>query len=161
LAIRDITPMNGQPNSAAAELMQMAVRPFEDAVAMRLSVYTLEAFLARERERKTSALISIYPSHLITLTPGYFWYLSLQPVAVGKVHMIYGGGSSPEFMADAKASEYNETLKSLLAVVNVEDRTCTEAVYRGLCAGLSKPGHLSHRERPIYVFARYLASRTG
>ena len=113
------------------------------------------------KQRKTSALISIYPSHLITLTPGYFWYLSLQPVAVGKVHMIYGGGFSPEFMADPNAAEYNETLQNLLAEVNAEDRICTEAVYRGLCADLSKPGHLSHLERPIYDFARYLASRIG
>jgi phenylpropionate dioxygenase-like ring-hydroxylating dioxygenase large terminal subunit len=112
-------------------------------------------------QRKTSALISIYPSHLITLTPGYFWYLSLQPVAVGKVHMIYGGGFAPDFMGDPRADEYNETLQDLLREVNTEDRGCTEAVHRGLCAGLSRPGHLSHLERPIYDFARYLASRTG
>ena len=111
--------------------------------------------------RKTSALISIYPSHLITLTPGYFWYLSLQPRGVGQVHMIYGGGFSPDFMADPKIGEYNETLKDLLDRVNVEDRVCTEAVYRGLSAGLSRAGHLSHLERPIYDFAQYLASRTG
>jgi phenylpropionate dioxygenase-like ring-hydroxylating dioxygenase large terminal subunit len=113
------------------------------------------------RERKTSALISIYPSHLITLTPGYFWYLSLQPVSVDQVHMIYGGGFAPEFMADPNAGEFTETLKSLLVDVNIEDRGCTEAVYRGLSAGLSKPGHLSHLERPVYDFAQYLASRTG
>ena len=113
------------------------------------------------KQRKTSALITIYPSHLITLTPGYFWYLSLQPVAVGKVHMIYGGGFAPDFMGDPKADEYNETLQGLLTEVNAEDRGCTEAVYRGLSAGLSKAGHLSHLERPIYDFAQYLASRTG
>ena len=113
------------------------------------------------KQRKTSALITIYPSHLVTLTPGYFWYLSLQPVAVGKVHMTYGGGFAPDFMGDPKADEYNETLQGLLAEVNAEDRGCTEAVYRGLSAGLSKAGHLSHLERPIYDFAQYLASRTG
>ena len=42
--------MNDQSFSAAAELMQMAARPFEDAVAMPPSVYISEAFLARERE---------------------------------------------------------------------------------------------------------------
>ena len=29
--------------------------------------------------RKTTALLAIYPTHLVTLTPGYFWYLVLQP----------------------------------------------------------------------------------
>ena len=53
--------------------------------------------------RKTTGLLSIYPSHLITLTPGYFWYLSLHPHGVGQVHMIFGGGLAPEFMADPRA----------------------------------------------------------
>ena len=113
------------------------------------------------RERTTSALISIYPSHLITLTPGYFWYLSLQPLAAGKVHMVYAGGFAPEFMADPKVAEHDEALQDLLREVNLEDRKCTEAVYRGLSAGLARPGHLSHLERPIYDFARYIAARTA
>ncbi len=111
--------------------------------------------------RKTSALISIYPGHLITLTPGYFWYLSVQPAAVDRVQMIFGGGFAPDFMGDPKIGEYSEILKNLLDDVNVEDRGCTEAVYRGLSAELSRAGHLSHLERPIYDFAQYLASRTG
>jgi phenylpropionate dioxygenase-like ring-hydroxylating dioxygenase large terminal subunit len=113
------------------------------------------------KQRKTSALISIYPSHLVTLTPGYFWYLSLQPMGPGKVHMIFGGGFAPEFMADPRAAEYGAELRGLLREVNIEDRGCTEAVYRGVSAGLSQPGPLSHLERPVYDFARYLASRTG
>ncbi len=115
----------------------------------------------RGAQRKTSALVSIYPSHFITLTPGYFWYLSLQPQGVGKVHMIFGGGFAPEFMTDPRAAEYNDTLKRLLDEVNIEDRGCTEKVFRGVNAGLARAGHLCHLERPIYDFARYIASRTG
>ncbi len=113
------------------------------------------------RERTTSALISIYPSHLITLTPGYFWYLSLQPLAPGRVHMIYGGGFAPEWMKDPDIEAHDRALRDLLREVNIEDRKCTEAVYRGLCAGLARPGHLSHLERPIYDFARYIAAQTA
>ena len=111
--------------------------------------------------RRTTALLAIYPSHLITLTPGYFWYLSLHPKGTGQVHMTYGGGLSPEFMADPKAGEYVETLHALLAEVNLEDRGCTERVFRGLNAGVARPGHLSYLERPIYDFMQYLAERTG
>jgi choline monooxygenase len=75
--------------------------------------------------------------------------------------MIYGGGLAPDFIADPKVEEYNTSLQSLLHEVNIEDRGCTEAVYRGVSAGLSQPGPLSHLERPLYDFARYLASRTG
>jgi phenylpropionate dioxygenase-like ring-hydroxylating dioxygenase large terminal subunit len=113
------------------------------------------------RQRTTSAILSIYPSHLVTLTPGYFWYLSLQPLAPGKVHMIFGGGFAPEFIADPRAGEFDAMLRSLLEEVNIEDRGCTEAVYRGVNAEFARPGHLSHLERPIYDFARYIASRTG
>ena len=35
--------------------------------------------------RRTTFLLAIYPSLLITLTPGYFWYLSLHPHGVGQV----------------------------------------------------------------------------
>jgi hypothetical protein len=43
--------------------------------------------------------------------------------------------------------------------VNVEDKGCVERVWKGLCAGMSVPGTLSHLERPNYDFARYIAGR--
>ncbi|MBS9479002.1 aromatic ring-hydroxylating oxygenase subunit alpha [Ancylobacter radicis] len=111
------------------------------------------------RWRKTTALLALYPSHLITLTPGYFWYLSLHPKGTGQVAMVFGGGLSPEFMADPRAGEYVATLKNLLDEVNVEDRGCTEKVFRGMNAGVACAGHLSYLERPIYDFMHYIADR--
>ena len=111
--------------------------------------------------RKTTALIAIYPNHFITLTPGYFWYLTLHPRGVDQVHITYGGGLSPEFMADPKAQEYQTTLKNLLDEVNVEDRCCTERVYRGLSSPAARPGNISYLERPVYDFAQYIAERIG
>ncbi|HVE08490.1 MAG TPA: SRPBCC family protein [Paraburkholderia sp.] len=109
--------------------------------------------------RKTTALLAIYPTHLITLTPGYFWYLVLQPQGVGQVQIRFGGGLAPEFIEDPKGAEYMATLKHLLDEVNAEDRRGVEAVFRGVHAPLAKPGHLSHLERPNYDFARYIAQR--
>ncbi len=111
--------------------------------------------------RRTTFLLAIYPGLLITLTPGYFWYLCLHPHGVGKVHMIFGGGMSPEFVHDADSVKHFGQLKTLLDNVNVEDRGCTERVFKGLNAGAAKPGHLSHLERPNFDFAQYLAERTG
>ena len=113
------------------------------------------------RWRRTTALLAVYPSHLITLTPGYFWYLSLHPRGPDKVAMIFGGGWAPEFMADPKAAEYMATLKKLLDDVNVEDRGCTEQVFRGLSSRMARAGHLSYLERPNYDFMHYIADRTG
>ena len=109
--------------------------------------------------RYTTALIAIYPSHLITLTPGYFWYLSLQPLAVDKVQILYGGGLSPEFMNDPEGIKAIEQLKTLLDEVNAEDRIGVEAVFKGNHSQLGKPGHLCWLERPNYDFARYLSQR--
>jgi phenylpropionate dioxygenase-like ring-hydroxylating dioxygenase large terminal subunit len=111
--------------------------------------------------RRTTFLLAIYPSLLITLTPGYFWYLTLHPEGPGKVRIGFGGGMSPDFVHDADAQAHFAALKELLDEVNVEDRVCTEKVYRGLLSKLARPGHLSHLERPNYDFARYLASRVA
>ncbi|MBN8631512.1 MAG: Rieske 2Fe-2S domain-containing protein, partial [Rhodobacterales bacterium] len=110
-------------------------------------------------ERRITWLLAIYPSLLITLTPGYFWYLSLTPDGPGSVRVLYGGGMSAEWMADPEAERHLASVKALLDDVNVEDKGCVERVWRGLCAGMSSPGSLSHLERPNYDFARYIASR--
>ena len=109
--------------------------------------------------RRTTFLLAVYPSLMVTLTPGYFWYLSLHPRGPGQVHIRFGGGMSDDFADDPDAPENFAALKSLLDDVNAEDRGCTERVYRGLCAGLARPGPLSHLERPNYDFARYLIER--
>jgi phenylpropionate dioxygenase-like ring-hydroxylating dioxygenase large terminal subunit len=109
--------------------------------------------------RRTTFLLALYPSLLITLTPGYFWYLSLHPKGVGHVQVTFGGGMSNDYVNDADAPKHFEQLKTLLDKVNVEDKGCTEKVYRGLCSDLAAPGHLSHLERPNFDFARYLSQK--
>jgi hypothetical protein len=94
---------------------------------------------------------------MITLSPGYFWYLSLTPDGPGHVHVVFGGGLAPDFAADPASAVHFTRLKTLLDEVNIEDKGCVERVYRGLCASLSAPGPLSHLERPNYDFARYIA----
>jgi len=109
--------------------------------------------------RRMTYLLAIYPSLMVTLTPGYFWYISLHPVGVGKVRILFGGGMSPEFIKDKEAQKNFKKLKSLLDDVNAEDRGCTEKVYKGICSDMARPGPLSHLERPNFDFAQYLASR--
>ena len=75
------------------------------------------------------------------------------------MHITFGGGMSPDYVHDADAQAHFTQLKTLLDEVNVEDRGCTEKVFRGLSSGLATPGHLSHLERPNYDFAQYLNAR--
>jgi len=110
-------------------------------------------------QRRTTVLVTIYPALCITLTPGYFWYLSLRPDGPDRVEILYGGGLSPDYVNDPQSQAHFAQLKDLLDRVNDEDRGCTEAVYRGLSSGLAEPGHLSYLERPNYDFATYISSR--
>ncbi len=110
-------------------------------------------------QRRITWLLSIYPSLLITLTPGYFWYLCLTPDGPGHVNVLYGGGMSADWCADPQAESHLAAVKGLLDEVNIEDKGCTEKVYQGLCSALATPGPLSHLERPNFEFAQYLASR--
>jgi phenylpropionate dioxygenase-like ring-hydroxylating dioxygenase large terminal subunit len=110
-------------------------------------------------DRRRTWLIAIYPSLLITLTPGYFWYLSLLPTAPGEVEVLFGGGLSPEWMADPEAPAHMATLRGLLDAVNAEDKGCTERVWQGLTSRLGAPGPLSHLERPNWEFAQWILSR--
>lgn len=110
-------------------------------------------------QRRITWLLSIYPALLITLTPGYFWYLSLTPDGPGRVKVLFGGGLAADWAADPEAARHFAELKALLDDVNVEDKGCVERVYRGLCAEMSQPGALSHLERPNFEFAQYIASR--
>lgn len=112
-------------------------------------------------DRRKTWLLSIYPALLITLTPGYFWYLSLTPVSPGEVDVLFGMGMAADWMADPEAPGHLAKLKALLDEVNLEDKGCTERVYQGLLARLSQPGPLSHLERPNYEFAQYLSDRVG
>ena len=107
--------------------------------------------------RRTTALVTIYPSQMVTLTPGYFWYLVLQPRGVDKVHIVYGGGMAPEYIDDPKSAEYVAELKTLLDEVNAEDKVGVENVYRGLKSDLATGGQLCYLERPNYEFGQYLA----
>ncbi|MEM7268062.1 MAG: SRPBCC family protein [Pseudomonadota bacterium] len=109
--------------------------------------------------RRMTYLLAIYPSLLITLTPGYFWYLSLHPNGVDKVRIGFGGGMSRDYVDDPDAQAHFVQLKTLLDEVNVEDKGCTEKVYKGLSSGVAQPGHLSHLERPNYDFAQYINER--
>lgn len=107
--------------------------------------------------RRTTALITLYPGHMITLTPGYFWYLVLQPQGANQVKILYGGGMAPDFINDPRGAEHVAKAKEILDAVNEEDRIGTAMVHRGMKANLARSGHLSYLERPNHEFGQYLA----
>ena len=109
--------------------------------------------------RHTTWVLALYPSLMVTLTPGYFWYLAFAPEGTDNVNITFGGGMAPEFAEDESAqAEFSETLALTSAIVE-EDNVCVERVFRGLQASLADPGPLSHLEGGNFDFATWVVDR--
>ena len=110
------------------------------------------------KQRRTSVLPTIFPSHMISLAPDHFWYLSLQPLGNDKVKIRYGAALAPEVLA---ASEQPDTLISdvieFLDKVNEEDRGVVEGIFKGSKGSLSSAGPLCWLERENHEFTQYIA----
>ena len=61
---------------------------------LRIALAHPDNTVLKGERRRMTYLLAIYPSLMITLTPGYFWYLSLHPHGVGQVRIGFGGGMS-------------------------------------------------------------------
>jgi len=110
------------------------------------------------KQRRTSILPTVFPSHMYALAPDHFWYLSLQPLGTGEVAILYGAALAPEVLAASQDPEklISETC-SFLDQVNAEDRMVVEGIYRGAQAPLSIPGPLCWLEKENHEFTQYLA----
>lgn len=108
--------------------------------------------------RHTSVMPSVFPCHMYVLAPDHFWYLSLRPRGVGQVDIRFGLALAPEVMAalDDKDKFIEETL-DFFDIVNSEDRTVVEGIYRGAKGPLTEPGRLCWLEREVHDFMRYLS----
>ncbi len=112
------------------------------------------------KQRVTSILPTIFPSHMYMLAPDHLWYLSLQPKGPDKVRIRYGAALAPEVLAASDDPEklIAETTK-FLATVNEEDRVVVEGIQRGANAPLSSGGPLCWLERENHEFTQFLARK--
>jgi phenylpropionate dioxygenase-like ring-hydroxylating dioxygenase large terminal subunit len=112
------------------------------------------------KQRRTSVLPTIFPSHMISLAPDHLWYLSLQPLGHDKVSIRYGAALAPEVLA---ASEDPDNLINgviqFLDQVNEEDREVVEGIFKGSNGPLSNAGPLCWLERENHEFTQYIARR--
>ena len=109
--------------------------------------------------RRTTWVLALYPSLMITLSPGYFWYLCFGPDGPSRVDVAFGGGMAPEFAADELADRFFADTRKRTSAIVEEDRLCVERVYRGMQSSLATPGPLSHYEGGNFGFARWIAGR--
>lgn len=102
----------------------------------------------------------VFPNHLVTLMPDYLWYISVQPLGVGRFEAVWGLAVPPEVLADVAADEYDgwlESFRQYMDTANDEDRALVEALHRGSAAARLPAGTYHPLERNLWQFTRYLA----
>jgi phenylpropionate dioxygenase-like ring-hydroxylating dioxygenase large terminal subunit len=109
------------------------------------------------RQRFTSVMPTVFPTHMYVLAPDHLWYLSLRPKSIGEVHVRFGAALAPEVMAGLNDREgFVAELIGFFDRVNAEDRVVVEGLFEGTGAPLAAPGRLSWLEREIHDFMGYL-----
>ena len=111
-------------------------------------------------DRYKTYLIHVYPSHLMQLQPDMLWYLSLLPDGVNRVSVRWGVSMPAEILDSAgdRQAKIDEQM-DLIHQVNSEDKPIVEDVFRGTRSPDAAQGPLSHLERNVWDFCRYLARR--
>ena len=110
--------------------------------------------------RSSILLLGLFPSHTIQLQPDLMWYLSIMPRGVGQVRVRWRVSIPREILASvADREKHIADLKAFLTKVNSEDRPVIEGLFRATASTLASAGPMSHLERNIYEFDRYLARK--
>ena len=112
------------------------------------------------KQRRTSVLPTIFPSHMISLAPDHLWYLSLQPIGYNQVSIRYGAALAPEVLAASEDPDklINDVIE-FLDKVNEEDRGVVEGIFKGSKGSQSSAGPLCWLERENHEFTQYIARR--
>ena len=114
------------------------------------------------RERCTTVMPTVFPSHMYILAPDHLWYLSLRAQGVGQVMVRFGVALAPEVHASLdNVEKFTADLVGFFDKVNAEDRFVVEGLFQGTGAPLAKPGRISWLEREIHDFITYLGARLG
>lgn len=113
-----------------------------------------------EEYRSRILLLGLFPNHTIQLQPDLLWYLSIMPHGVGQVRIRWRVSIPSEILdSSPNREEYVAGIKALLIQVNSEDRPVVEGLFQATASTLAKAGPMSHLERNVYEFDRYIARK--
>jgi phenylpropionate dioxygenase-like ring-hydroxylating dioxygenase large terminal subunit len=114
-----------------------------------------------EEQRRTVYVGGVFPNHLFTVAYDQFIWLRAQPIDVDRSLVDWGIAGSFKIPRGTKPDADHPNLYYLKAMpaVNEEDKRVVEGVQRSARAGTVRPSRLHPDERPLLLFARFLASR--
>lgn len=112
--------------------------------------------------RKTVVLAAVFPGFVVQLQPDWMWFLRITPLGTDHVRIAWQVSVAPELLAALDDSDaYVADLMALIHLVNSEDQPIVEGVRRGVHRPQFARGPLSHLERNVYDFDRYVCRRLG
>jgi phenylpropionate dioxygenase-like ring-hydroxylating dioxygenase large terminal subunit len=111
--------------------------------------------------RRTTVVLSVFPSLLLILCPDHLWYLLTHPMDAGRTRVVFGLSYAPEVLADVGAETLADTWRPYYDNLNAEDRSIVESIQKAARSPLAAPGRLSPLERFTLDLARYLVSGLG
>ena len=114
-----------------------------------------------DEQRRTVYVGGVFPNHLFTVAYDQIVWMRMQPIDVDRSLVDWGIAGSFKIPRGTPPDPDHPNLYYLRAIpaVNVEDKAIVEGVQRGARAGTVRPSRLHPDERPLWLFARYLAER--
>ncbi len=110
--------------------------------------------------RSRILLLGLFPNHTIQLQPDMMWYLSIMPQGTSRVRIRWRVSIPREILDNSPDREkIIADLKELLTQVNSEDRPVVEGLFQATASTLARAGPMSHLERNVYEFDRYIARK--
>src|SRR5262249_51866289 len=112
-------------------------------------------------ERRRGTLLHVYPLGLITLLPDHAEFYRVFPEGPARIPLEKLIFLPPEVPARPTfESEVRQVIQGFL-LIRDEDVAICRAVQRGLGSRFAERGQLSHLEKAIVQFARYVTARIG
>jgi phenylpropionate dioxygenase-like ring-hydroxylating dioxygenase large terminal subunit len=116
--------------------------------------------LTEEHSHKLLIFIA-YPLLQVSLGPGFMYWLKTLPIGAGKIELQLDICMSPAALAAPELDERRSQLVKSICDIHREDIDVCTAVQRAIRSGVTGTGRLSHLERPLWEFYRYLGRELG
>lgn len=112
--------------------------------------------------RRTVVLAAVFPGFVVQLQPNWLWYLRITPLGTDRVRIAWHVAVAPEVLADVSDRDtFVGELMSLIHLVNSEDRPIVEGIRRSAGRPQFDRAPMSHLERNVFDFDRYVTRRLG
>ena len=113
--------------------------------------------------RRTTVVGAVFPNHLITLAPDYFWSITVLPVAPNEMRAVWSVAVAPEVLSGLSSDDRDAWLMDLrcfMDAANDEDKPVIEALFQGTQM-TATPGYYHSIERNLWSFANYIERMTS